>query len=221
MRESAALLSACMDNRQLKPTEILSRLAFAAFPGGGHYRLNQWCNWSASDIAKLRVLAEAGSPPEASGDALGRMERSIAYKARDLGIKIPASWAAYFPKPKYIAKSPRRQPLEEQKPTLEELKAVAKSFDNLAEDSREFMAAMVVMYPIVVGGMDVDEIALFTSIGRSQVQKYVSNLRESGIWTADDKISLEADPNGKEVLVELILQTMCALGMVKRTILHD
>jgi hypothetical protein len=71
-------------------------------------RLNQWRNWSPSDVEKLRILAEAGSPPEASGDALGRQEKSIAYKARDLGIKIPSTWAAFLPQSKYMARP--RQP---------------------------------------------------------------------------------------------------------------
>jgi hypothetical protein len=213
-----------MENTQRIAKEILSRPEFAACPGGGHYRLNQWRHWSASDVAKLRVLAEAGSPPEASADALGRMEKSIAYKARDLGIKIPVSWAAYLPKPKKTCAKPQpvnQEPPQGKKVALSELKMAAMSIDKVAEDSDEFRAAMVVMYPIVVGGMDVGEIARFTSINSLEVQEYESNLRQGGIWTADNKVLLESDIDGQEVMVELVLHIMCALGWMERVTVRD
>src|SRR5689334_10701881 len=52
--------------------------------------------------AVVQVLALAGVNPTLAADTLSREERSIAYKARDLGIYIPPEWSAFLPKPKHI-----------------------------------------------------------------------------------------------------------------------
>ena len=76
-------------------------LAKPAYPFG--LLLNQNLHWQESDKEKLRILADANAEPEKTSLALGRDPKSIAYKARDVGITLPPAWAALLPKPKYIA----------------------------------------------------------------------------------------------------------------------
>ena len=101
---------------------------------------------------------------------------------------------------------------------LAKFKSIVRDFDNLEEGDEHFNAAMVVLYPLVIGGMDVGNISCFTRLPYSEVNLYVSRLRENGIWTSDDKISIEKESNGDEgaMIVELILQVLCATGMMER-----
>lgn len=78
--------------------EILSRPAYS-----DGWLLNQRLHWGKEDKQKLKILLEANADCEKSSIALGREPKTIAYKARDLGLKLPPEWSAYLPKPKYIA----------------------------------------------------------------------------------------------------------------------
>lgn len=86
--------------------EILGR-----FRTDSPYRMNQRLNWSQSDLTRLRILADAGIDPSKVASVLGREEKSIAYKARDVGICVPSTWSAYLPKPKYVARPRERRVL--------------------------------------------------------------------------------------------------------------
>lgn len=48
--------------------------------------------WTAEDIAKLEVLAEAGADLHRSSAALGRSPTAICWKGRDLGVAMPLEW---------------------------------------------------------------------------------------------------------------------------------
>lgn len=61
-------------------------------------------HWTPSDGEALRVLCEGNVPPETSGDILGRTAKSIANRARDTGLALPASWRALV--------IPKRKPRE-------------------------------------------------------------------------------------------------------------
>jgi hypothetical protein len=91
-------------HKEPEPTvaEVLAKPAFKEFWAGGRYRLNQRLNWSEADKVRLQVLAKAGINPVLAADTLGREEKTIAYKARDLGVYIPPEWSVYLPKPKYV-----------------------------------------------------------------------------------------------------------------------
>jgi len=92
--------------KEPEPTvdEVLAAPAFVEFAPGERYRLNQRLNWSEADKVRLQVLANAGINPTIAANTLGREEKSIAYKARDMGIFLPPAWSAFLPKPKYIAR---------------------------------------------------------------------------------------------------------------------
>lgn len=73
-----------------------------------------WCgtgtHWTSVEAAHLHVLALAGSDLNKAADALGRSPASIAHRARDTGLELPAAWAAIVrPKRQRIATPPRVQ----------------------------------------------------------------------------------------------------------------
>jgi len=49
--------------------------------------------WSAEDIEKLIVLAEASADLDRSAAALGRSAPALCWKCRDIGIAMPPEWA--------------------------------------------------------------------------------------------------------------------------------
>ncbi len=58
-------------------------------------------NWSAEEKGVLRALCEANAPIGKSADGLGRPPTSLAWKAREIGLALPADWSAIIrPKPK-------------------------------------------------------------------------------------------------------------------------
>lgn len=88
--------------------DVLAKPAFVEYAPGRRYRFNQRLNWSDADKMRLQVLAKAGISPTIAADTLGREEKTIAYKARDLGIYLPPEWSAYLPKPKYSTRPRER-----------------------------------------------------------------------------------------------------------------
>lgn len=48
--------------------------------------------WSATDIARLRLLSEAGVDPTKAADAIGRPPSAIAWRARNEGFAITPEW---------------------------------------------------------------------------------------------------------------------------------
>ena len=49
--------------------------------------------WSGQELANLQVLAAARSPLKEVSRVLGRTEKAVAYRARELGISLPAEWS--------------------------------------------------------------------------------------------------------------------------------
>ncbi|MGB7099796.1 MAG: hypothetical protein WBD95_13660 [Xanthobacteraceae bacterium] len=49
--------------------------------------------WSAEDIEKLKILAEANADLNRSAAALGRSATALCWKCRDSGIVMPPEWA--------------------------------------------------------------------------------------------------------------------------------
>jgi len=62
--------------------------------------------------------------------------------------------------------------------------------------------------------MDPTKIAAFASIPLAEVEHYIGNLRENGIWTTDDKVAVESYPDVEPM--EIILQVLCATDMIER-----
>ena len=60
------------------------------FKWGGWHNTGTW--WKRSEEVVLKALCEAGAPIEKSADGLGRSPTSIAHRAYDTGLKIPAEW---------------------------------------------------------------------------------------------------------------------------------
>ena len=102
------------------------------------------------------------------------------------------------------------------KATLAELKSIVHEIGYDEKKLDEFNASMVVLYPVVVGGMNAKRIAAFTGIPSSVVELYVQRLRENGVWTPEGKICLECEPDSDEAYTEFIMQVMCALGEAVR-----
>jgi hypothetical protein len=109
-------------------------------------------------------------------------------------------------------------PVEDGRSTLEELKAFLYDLDRISEDSDYFRPGLVAMYPIVVGGMDPQQIAAFTGIPLPEVELYAGRLRENGVWTPDGKIRVEfEDPDSLDAIIELVMHIGCARGAYIRT----
>jgi len=110
----------------------------------------------------------------------------------------------------------------EQPPTLADLKSFLHELDNTNEESEYFRPGLVAMYPIVIGGMDLSEIAAFTGIPLPEVELYAGRMRENGIWTPDEKILVDFDdPESPEAIVNLALIVGCAAGVFKRSAVPD
>lgn len=60
--------------------------------GAGYY-LDRGTWWRGEDVFALDVLCEADADIEGAADALGRPPKSVAWKARDLGLTLPREWA--------------------------------------------------------------------------------------------------------------------------------
>ena len=48
--------------------------------------------WTAEDVAKLKVLAEASADLHRSAAALGHSATALCWKCRDIGIAMPPEW---------------------------------------------------------------------------------------------------------------------------------
>lgn len=82
--------------------DIAARLvANPKYIGGAWYGTRTW--WTDTDKFALGILSEANRHVEESGDAIGRQPSTLAWKARDLGLVLPESWAAII-RPKYKPK---------------------------------------------------------------------------------------------------------------------
>jgi len=100
---------------------------------------------------------------------------------------------------------------------LNELRAAVRELAAGPEDGERFRAAMVVLYPVAVGGMDPEVIAAATGIPADEVRRYVGRLRENGVWRDDGHVSVTADDMaGPEGIVELCFQVGCATGVFCR-----
>lgn len=66
--------------------------------------------WARSDNVALKALCEAGAPLTKSGEALGRSETSVAWRASDTGLKLPPEWREAI-KPRRVA-TPKRVDLQ-------------------------------------------------------------------------------------------------------------
>lgn len=66
-------------------------LARPRFFNGGW--LNTRLNWTDRDVRELRILCGASVSPEKAADAIGRSPSSIAWRARDAGLVLPAEWS--------------------------------------------------------------------------------------------------------------------------------
>jgi hypothetical protein len=49
--------------------------------------------WSAEDVEKLKILAQASTDLNRSAAALGRSPTALCWKCRDIGIAMPPEWA--------------------------------------------------------------------------------------------------------------------------------
>jgi hypothetical protein len=101
--------------------------------------------------------------------------------------------------------------------TLTDLKAFLDDLDHIGDCSKYFRPGLVAMYPLVVGGMDTEQIAAFTGIPPAEVEEYAGRLRENGIWTPDAKVVVDFDdPASTEAIVNLVLIVGCAAGVFRR-----
>jgi hypothetical protein len=138
--------------------------------------------------------------------------------AKGKGIGRSTSVPVAAPSPELSAAMPAASETGERPPTLADLKTVLWELDHIREDSKYFRPGLVALYPLVVGGMDLQQIAAFTGIPLAEVELYAGRLRENGIWTPDDKIAVEFDdPASDEAIVELALIIGCAAGIFVRT----
>jgi hypothetical protein len=104
-------------------------------------------------------------------------------------------------------------------PTLAGFRTLLWRLGRITKDSPWFRPGLVAMYPMVVGGMDPQQIAAFTGMPLPEVELYAGRLRANGIWTPDGKaIALDvADPTSAEAILDFVLMIGCAAGTFGRT----
>lgn len=83
------------------------------YQGGGLY--STFTRWSREDTSKLIALCNGDKKLETASVVLGRAEKSIAYKARDLGLVLPSAWKLVFP---HKASTPREKTILLQYPYI-------------------------------------------------------------------------------------------------------
>jgi hypothetical protein len=111
---------------------------------------------------------------------------------------------------------------DEAAPTLDDLKSVLFDLDHISEGSDYFRPGLVAMYPLVVGGMDIERIAAFTGLPPAEVELYAGRLRENGVWTPDGKVAVDfEDADSAEAALNLVLIVGCAAGVFERGPLED
>jgi hypothetical protein len=74
-------------------------------PYGG-YRWDTRRHWQRETIVGLLLLCEAHVPIEKAADALARSPSSIAWRARDTGLRIPPDWRDVISKPRKSDRAP-------------------------------------------------------------------------------------------------------------------
>lgn len=67
--------------------QILSRERYM-----GGLLLNRGLDWMESDLSRLKVLCAASADLDRGEIALGRPKKALAWRARDMGLSLPASW---------------------------------------------------------------------------------------------------------------------------------
>lgn len=101
-------------NKGRKPTykdhrsvaaHLLAHPAYPNWGWGDGESLHGWHNnrlwWKNTDIFKLDILCEADADVHGAADALGRPPKTLAHKARDLGLVLPIEWSRLI-RPKYV-----------------------------------------------------------------------------------------------------------------------
>lgn len=56
--------------------------------------------WGEGDLVRLRTLVESNADIERAAQSLGRLPKSLAWRARDAGLHLPASWSALITPPR-------------------------------------------------------------------------------------------------------------------------
>ena len=104
--------------------------------------------------------------------------------------------------------------------SLKEYKECVRDLDGYEDGTEEFNATMVVFYPMLIGGMDAQKIASYTRLPVSEVEQYAARLRENGIWMEDGRIALSecSKDDASAMTIEIIIQVLCAIGHVSRTV---
>jgi hypothetical protein len=121
-----------------------------------------------------------------------------------------------------FAGAPKPQGPKVQRQALAKLTEFLRELDGIGEGSESFRPGLVAMYPVVVGGMDVEEIAACVGLPVAEVEVYAGRLRANGIWTPEGKISVSfEDPDSFEAVVELAMQIGCAEGRFERVDLPE
>jgi hypothetical protein len=121
-----------------------------------------------------------------------------------------------------IERSPFADASAPKKPTrrsLEGLKQFLKELDGYTEESEYYRPGLVAMYPIIIGGMDTNEIANSTGIPVEEVETYANRLRENRIWLANGKIAVDFEDPEKEAdeaVLNMVLIIGCAAGEFQR-----
>jgi hypothetical protein len=177
-----------------------------------------WCDEMALALEALRS-GHVVSFFEAKRDAWSASTAATYFHSLKLLFKHLEDDRIIEMSPLIDAARPRRErPEKKRKITLTELKAMVQEIDGELEDSETFNAMMVVLYPMVGGRMDCQEIAEFTEIPLEDVQTYVARLLENECWTSDGRICVDpASMDDESVMtVEIIFQALCATGMMVR-----
>jgi len=77
---------------------------------GCHAWTRTW--WTRPEVVALKALCEADAPLEKSADSLGRSPTSIAHRARDTGLILPAEWRDAITTYRKKPRSPKEEPLQ-------------------------------------------------------------------------------------------------------------
>ena len=101
--------------------------------------------------------------------------------------------------------------------------AFLRDLDFYDESDDYYRPGLVAMYPIVIGGQDVREIAGVTGLPLDEVEGYADRLRKNEIWV-NGKVRVEYDienPDPVEFVVQMTLIIGCAAGDFEARFVED
>ena len=207
-----------------RPASVASRYRSAA------RRFFAWCEECGLPLDALRPEHAARFLDVAASEwqpsTLYQYVKAIRHLFRELaadGVLVPSPFrdvAIPVPRPRPPARSlsvPVVRP--EKRGTLADLKEFLLELDHITEGSSSYRPGLVAMYPVVIGGMDVREIAADTGIPLDEVEAYAGRLRENRIWREDGRLSVTFEPGDDDIatfVVEMVLIVGCAAGIFQR-----